>query len=144
MKSHNDKQLKAISEVYRIDFNALIRIKSNASKVWVESDGDYIIAFTTIDSDTPQVATRYCPITKKERDALLKIQPIKTPKIPKANKVINTKVDNTVEVSNVTIDDLIPDFDIILDLDTILEKISATGMKSLTKTELEFLNNLSK
>jgi hypothetical protein len=144
MKSHNDKQLKAISEVYRIDFNALIRIKSNASKVWVESDGDYIIAFTTIDSDTPQVATRYCPITKKERDALLKIQPIKTPKMPKATKVVNTKVDNTVEFSNVTIDDLIPDFDVILDLDTILEKISAAGMKSLTKPELEFLNNLSK
>ena len=64
--------------------------------------------------------------------------------MPKATKVVDTKVDNTVEFSNVTIDDLIAEFDVVLDVDTILEKISATGMKSLTKAELDFLNSLSK
>ena len=64
--------------------------------------------------------------------------------MPKETKVVDTKVDNTVEVSNVTIDDLIAEFDVVLDVDTILEKISATGMKSLTKAELDFLNSLSK
>jgi hypothetical protein len=86
----------------------------------------------------------FCPITKREKDTLLKITPIKTPKMPKATKVVDTKVDNTVEVSNVNIDDLIAEFDVVLDVDTILEKISATGMKSLTKAELDFLNDLSK
>ena len=33
---------------------------------------------------------------------------------------------------------------VVLDVDTILEKISATGMKSLTKAELDFLNSFSK
>jgi hypothetical protein len=61
--------------------------------------------------------------------------------MPKAPRVVETKVDNTVEVSNVFIEDLIADFDVVLDVDTILEKITNKGMKSLTKVELDFLNN---
>lgn len=141
LKSHNDQQLKAISEVYKLDFNALITIKDCSSKIWVEAGGDYVIAFVTVDNNVPQVSEYFCPITKREKDALLKIQPIKTPKMPKAPRV-DVKVENTVEVSNVTIDDLIAEFDVVLDVDTILEKISDTGMKSLTKAELDFLNNL--
>jgi len=144
LKSHNDQQLKAISEVYKLDFNALITIKDCSSKIWVEAGGDYVIAFVTVDNNVPQVSEYFCPITKREKDALLKIAPIKTPKMPKATKVVDTKVDNIVEVSNVTIDDVIAEFDVVLDVDTILEKITASGMKSLTKAELDFLNNLSK
>ena len=143
LKSHNDQQLKAISEVYKLDFNALITIKDCSSKIWVEAGGDYVIAFVNSVGDTT-VNSIFCPITKKEKDALLKITPIKTPKMPKATKVVDTKVDNTVEVSNVFIEDLIAEFDVVLDVDTILEKISATGMKSLTKAELDFLNSFSK
>ena len=141
LKSHNDQQLKAISEVYKLDFKTMVELKSDASKIWVEAGGDYLIAFTTVDSDTPQIATRFCPITKKEKDALYKIQPIKTPKMPKAPRVVDVKVDNTVEVSNLFIEDLITDFDVVLDVDTILDKITNKGMKSLTKAELDFLNN---
>jgi hypothetical protein len=143
LKSHNEQQLKAISEVYKLDFDALLTIKDSSSKIWVEAGGDYVIAFVNSVGDTT-VNTMFCPITKKEKDALLKVQPIKTPKMPKATRVVDTKVDNTVEISNVTIDDLIAEFDVVLDVDTILEKISATGMKSLTKSELDFLNDLSK
>jgi len=141
LKSHNEQQLKAISEVYKLDFNTMVELKSDASKIWVEAGGDYLIAFTTTDSDTPQIATRFCPITKKEKDALYKIQPIKTPKMPKTTRVVETKVENNVEVSNVTIDDLIAEFDVVLDVDTILDKITNKGMKSLTKAELHLLNN---
>jgi Trk K+ transport system NAD-binding subunit len=143
LKSHNDQQLKAISEVYKLDFNALVTVKGTSPKIWVEAGGDYVIAFVNSVGDTT-VNSIFCPITKKEKDALLKITPIKTPKMPKATKVVDTKVDNTVEVSNVFIEDLIAEFDVVLDVDTILEKISATGMKSLTKAELDFLNSLSK
>jgi len=143
LKSHNDQQLKAISEVYKLDFNALVTVKGTSAKIWVEAGGDYVIAFVNSVGDTT-VNSIFCPITKKEKDALLKITPIKTPKMPKATKVVDTKVDNTVEVSNVFIEDLIAEFDVVLDVDTILEKISATGMKSLTKAELDFLNSLSK
>jgi Trk K+ transport system NAD-binding subunit len=143
LKSHNDQQLKAISEVYKLDFNALVTVKGTSPKIWVEAGGDYVIAFVNSVGDTT-VNSIFCPITKREKDALLKITPIKTPKMPKATKVVDTKVDNTVEVSNVFIEDLIAEFDVVLDVDTILEKISATGMKSLTKAELDFLNSLSK
>jgi hypothetical protein len=61
---------------------------------------------------------------------------------PFVYKKVDVKVDDVVEVSNVFIEDLISDFDVVLDTDTILEKISATGMKSLTKAELDFLNSL--
>lgn len=142
LKSHNDQQLKAISEVYKLDFDGLVKIKENSSKIWVEVGGEYVIAFSVNSSDgTPEVSDKFCPITKREKDALLKIQPIKTPKMPKSPRVVETKVDNTVEVSNVFIEDLIADFDVVLDVDTILEKITNKGMKSLTKVELDFLNN---
>ena len=142
LKSHNDQQLKAISEVYKLDFDGLVKIKKSSSKIWVEVGGEYVIAFSVNSGDgTPEVSDKFCPITKREKDSLLKIQPIKTPKMPKSPRVVDVKVDNTVEVSNVFIEDLIADFDVVLDVDTILEKITNKGMKSLTKVELDFLNN---
>jgi hypothetical protein len=145
LKSHNEQQLKSISEVYKLDFDALIGLKSDISKIWVESGGEYIIAFITTDVDSsPMVSPKFCPITKKEKDALYKIQPIKTPKMPKVSKVVDTKVEDVIEVSNVTIEELISEFDVVLDVDTILEKISMFGIKSLNKKELDFLNSFSK
>ena len=142
LKSHNDQQLKAISEVYKLDFDGLVKIKESSSKIWVEVGGEYVIAFSVNSGDgTPEVSDKFCPITKREKDSLLKIQPIKTPKMPKSPRVVDVKVDNTVEVSNVFIEDLIADFDVVLDVDTILDKITNKGMKSLTKVELDFLNN---
>lgn len=149
LKSHNDQQLKAISEVYKLDFKTLVDVKSDLSKIWIEQGGDYAIAFITNDNDVPQIATRFCPITKREKDALLKIKPVKTPKMPKStNDVDNTDnvSESTVELSDVSIDDLINGFDVEedLDVDKILDKISANGMSSLTKSELDFLNTMSK
>jgi hypothetical protein len=144
LKSHNDQQLKAISEVYRIDFDAMVEIKEVASKIWIESNGDYAIAYVDKNNGEFVVCSRFCPITKREKDSLLKIQPIKTPKMPKSTKVVETKVENIVEVSNVFIEDLISDFDVVLDTDTILDKISNKGIESLSKSELDFLDNLNK
>ena len=53
----------------------------------------------------------------------------------------NNSKNGVFEVSNVFIEDLIADFDVVLDVDTILDKITNKGMKSLTKVELDFLNN---
>jgi len=139
LKSHNEQQLKAISEVYKLDFNTLVKVKDSLSKIWIEAGGDYAIAFVTVDSDVPQVSENFCPITKKEKDSLYKIRPIKTPKMPKVSRVVDTKVED--ELSNVFIEDLISDLDVILDVDTILEKITNKGIKSLTKAELDFLDN---
>ena len=72
LKSHNDQQLKAISEVYKLDFKTMVELKSDASKIWVEAGGDYVIAFVNSVGDTT-VNSIFCPITKREKDALLKI-----------------------------------------------------------------------
>lgn len=92
LKSHNDQQLRAISEVYKLDFNTLVKVKACSSKIWIEAGGDYAIAFITVDNDVPQVSENFCPITKREKDALYKIQPIKTPKMPKAPRVVELKL----------------------------------------------------
>ena len=86
LKSHNEQQLKAISELYKLDFNALVTVKATSPKIWVEAGGDYVIAYVNSVGDTT-VNSIFCPITKKEKDALLKITPIKTPKMPKGDSV---------------------------------------------------------
>ena len=48
LKSHNEQQLKAISEVYKLDFNGLIQSKEFSDKIWVETNGDYAIAFVSV------------------------------------------------------------------------------------------------
>ena len=121
LNAHNEQQLKSISEVYKIDFESLIKLKITASKVWAESGGDWLIAFVNKCDDYNRViiADKFCPITKREKESLLNIKPIKTPKMPK-------------------------NVNIILDVDVILEKISASGIKSLSKEELNFLDNIPK
>jgi len=47
LKSHNEQQLKAISEVYKLDFDGLVDSKNISSKIWVEIGGEYAIAFVT-------------------------------------------------------------------------------------------------
>ena len=77
LKSHNDQQLKAISEVYKLDFDGLVKIKESSSKIWVEVGGEYVIAFSVNSGDgTPEVSDKFCPITKRDNDSLLKIQPM--------------------------------------------------------------------
>ena len=133
LKSHNHQQLKAISEFYKLDFDGLIKIKESFSKIWVESSGEYAIAFVSNLGDGDiEINDMYLPITKREKDSLLKIKPMKTPKKPKNLIVVYT------EVEDVITEDI---SDIVLDVDVILDKISFKGIESLTKEELDFLDN---
>ncbi len=130
LKSHNEQQLKAISEVYRLDFQALVNSKEFSSKIWVEANGSYVIAYITNSGDgSVSVNPMFCPMTKKQRDALLKIQPIKTPKMPKIKEEIVYQVDEYEPVE--------------LTIDSILDKISSHGINSLTKEEINFMDMIS-
>ena len=148
LKSLNEQQLKAISDVYKLDFNTLIDIKSDLSKIWVEAGGDYLIAFVANSGDgSPVIAKRYCPITKKEKDALLKITPIKTPKMPKAISFVETgnhlselstkqdeqKVDKPklVKPTNLINEDILEELDKLIGLTTI---------KSAIKEQINYIN----
>ena len=143
LKSHNDKQILAIAATYDIDYNALINLKSEGcQKIWIHKGAGFIVAgLDSSNIEDVYFSPNYLPMTAKVRNSVLKVTPVKTPKMPKAPRVVENKVENNVEVSNVTIDDLIAEFDVVLDVDTILDKITKKGMKSLTKVELDFLNN---
>ena len=145
LRTLNGKSLDRVAKANNISFESLEALKKEGVvKVWIDlaTDNRNYVAFLFKGEKDITVKPAYCPISKREIKALVNITPYVYKKDVKVN--VDVKEANNVEISNVTIDDLIADFDVVLDVDTILEKISDTGMKSLTKAELDFLNNLSK
>lgn len=165
LKSHNEQQLFSISEYYSISFEVLLKVKQDGfTKIWVESNGNWIISCVhESQPETMIVKEIYNPLTKKDRDFLLRQKPIKTPKMPKneeskynyqlflekgfdiKTKSLDMAIDNSTNKSkkNQTESTFFCETE-SLDLDDILDKISKYGMNSLTKNEKDFLENLSK
>jgi hypothetical protein len=138
LRTLNGKSLDRVAEANNISFESLDALKKEGVvKVWIDinTTNRSYVAFLMKGEKDITVKPAYCPISKREIKALTNMTPF-------VYKKVDVKVDDVVEVSNVFIEDLISDFDVVLDTDTILEKISATGMKSLTKAELDFLNSL--
>lgn len=142
LRTLNGKSLDRVAESNNVSFESLEALKKEGVvKVWIDmsTDNRKFVAFLLKGEKNITVKPAYCPISKREIKALTNMSPFVYTKV---DKVVDTKVENQIEISDINIDDLIADFDVVLDTDTILEKISATGMKSLTKAELDFLNNL--
>ena len=160
IKSMNDQQLFAVSESYTIAFTALMAFKKDGfEKIWLDKNGEYIIA-SEFDGEF-SINSMYCPITKKDRDSILKVKPIKSPKMPKDERSVGaykyylskgfdvkTKsldrkaeyLENIEEVEKV--EEIVEvEEEIVLDIDVILDKISRLGIKSLKKEEKDFLDN---
>jgi len=141
LRTLNGKSLDRVAEANNISFESLDALKKEGVvKVWIDinTTNRSYVAFLMKGEKDITVKPAYCPISKREIKALANM----TPFVYKKTVKVDVKVDDVVEVSNVFIEDLISDLDVVLDTDTILEKISATGMKSLTKAELDFLNSL--
>lgn len=149
IKSLNEQQIFSISENYFLSFEALVAIKKEGfEKIWVEISGDYLIAFST-DEYNFTVAENFCPITKKERDSLLKLKPVKTPRIPKSDNCLKNYqfyLNKGYKIQTKSLDEKLIEIHTskYFDVDTILDKISVSGIKSLTKAELKFLDEQSK
>lgn len=157
LKSMNDQQLFAVSETYTIAFDALMGIKNSGfDKIWVEKGGDYMIAYEV--GDEFKINEMYCPITKKDRDSILKVKPIKSPKMPKDERSVGAykyylsegfdiktksldRKDKHFESIEEVEEILEVEEEIVLDIDVILDKISRLGIKSLKKEEKDFLDN---
>lgn len=152
LKSHNQQQLFSIAEHYRISFEGLVKIKNEGcTKLWIESSGQWAIA--VVHETTPDkmvIKENFNPLTKKDYDFLKSLKPVKVPKMPKnKNAKINYKefLKEGFDIKTKSMDvttGLIKEVNIVLDLDTILDKISELGISSLTKKEKNFLDNLSK
>ena len=158
IKSMNEQQLFAVSESYTIAFTALMTFKKDGfEKIWLDKNGEYIIASEF--GGEFSINSMYCPITKKDRDSILKVKPIKSPKMPKdersvgaykhylskgfdvKTKSLDRKAEYLANAEEVVEEDNV---EIILDVDIILDKISKLGVKVLSKEEKDFLDNKSK
>ena len=139
LKSHNDSQLQAVAATYNISFEDLMKLKTDGVyKIWIPIGGGVVIAgLDTTNVDDVYFSPEYLPMTSKVRKQILAIQPVKTPKMPKGVQVVSkvNKVKTEKEVSK---------SQVVLEVDVILDKISAFGMSSLLKEELDFLNGYGK
>jgi hypothetical protein len=146
LKSHNEEQLDAIGATYNISLESLCEMKNKGcKKIWLHIGGGIVIAgLDTDNAEDVYFSPEYLPMTAKMRKAVLAIKPVKTPKMPTWVKLANqSKPEPIKEVKNEIKSNVIEQ-EQELDLDTILDKISNTGMQSLTESEKNFLINISK
>ena len=87
MAALNAQQLFAICETYLIGFEELYRRKTETkvSMYWINEKE--IVAF--IIDGFFFMGTNYKDTSKEDQDRLKKIQPIKTPKMPKTEQALN-------------------------------------------------------
>ncbi len=137
LKSHNENQLKAVAATYNISFEDLLKMKvDGVYKIWVPVGGGVVVAgLDTSNIDDVYFSPEYLPMDSKTRKRILSIKPVKTPKMPKGVTVAVSK-EKVQAVKKVT--------NVVLEIDAILDKITASGMNSLVKEELDFLNGYGK
>jgi hypothetical protein len=152
----NEQQLFAVSETYTIAFTALMSFKKDRfEKIWLDKDGEYIIA-SEFDGEIT-INSIYCPITKKDKDSVIKVKPIKPPKMPKDERSVGAYkhyLSEGFDIKTKSLDrkdkyfenieeaEIVEEIkEVVLDVDTILDKISKLGIKALSKEEKDFLDN---
>ena len=138
---YNDSQLDVICEQTGAIPGILKKIKSQGTTKLFLEEGIGVIGWLKKKElqdkyDVPLykgllLNKDYTHLTKKEKDRLLKIQPTD----------FNTKKNS---VKKVTDSKIVIEVVEILEVDAILDKISKLGIKSLTKNEKNFLDDLSK
>lgn len=131
VKGHNEEQLFAISKVYVIDFDSLKELKSKYDRIWIvqEKISGYVDTYVVAAKNSKKYLYFKAGFTSEELDKVVLVKPINTPKVPAyLKKDTEKKVKVKAKI----------DFDV----DMILDKISESGMDSLTKEELEFLKKV--
>jgi len=131
LKKYNDDQLTRISEIVGlVDGSLQLDKKEGITKVWFDFDSKVLIAFidnNVFGSYKGLVTNSDLKLSKKEKDYLLNMKPTE----------FNTKKKKEVSVDIITLP-------VVLELDSILDKIKDYGIDSLVKEEKDFLDNLSK
>jgi hypothetical protein len=142
IKKYNNQQLDVICEQLNLQPGVLKEFKeSGSTRLYWEKDKPYVIGGLKKEDLREKFSkplykglylnTNYSHLTQKEKDKLLKIKPTEF-QTKKNSKILNV-VEQKKEKSQ-----------LVLDLDSILDKISEFGMNSLTKLEKKFLDDLSK
>ena len=162
MAALNAQQLFAICETYLIGFEELYRRKTETkvSMYWVNEKE--IVAY--IIDGFFFMGTNYKDTSKENQDRLKKIQPIKTPKMPKTEQALNNYkafLEEGYDIRTPSMDSKLIYFEtkrqeareakpiepkielpVILETDAILDKIGKYGIESITEEERNYLDEL--
>ena len=130
----SDDHLAVYSNKFGISLNDLINYRSEAKSIYINLDSEYIIGYK--DKNDKMV---YSKVYKQfiqqnfKESFLYSLKPLSTPKLPKTRKALVEKV----------VDIEVVQLPVVLEVDSILDKIGKYGINSITKEEKDFLDNLN-
>jgi hypothetical protein len=134
----SDDHLAVYSNKFGISLNDLIAYRDDAKVIYINLDSEHIIAY--IDKQNKMVySTIYIQFIQQnfKKTFLYSLKPLGTPKLPKVRKPqVETLVEKVVDIEVVKLP-------VVLEVDSILDKIGKYGINSITKEEKDFLDNLN-
>ena len=130
LRTVNSSNIDRVSTMVNTHPEQILKLKEiEVVKIWIDVTSEYFVAYQPKDGDIV-VKPAYCPVSKREVKKLITMTPISVKKV----KTTTQKTLESVTTHKV-------DSTIVLEVDTILDKISASGMNSLSQEELEFLKS---
>jgi hypothetical protein len=157
LESVNTQQLFAICETYLIGFEEMYRRKTETKVSMYWMNDEKIVAF--IIDGFFFMGSDFKSVSKEDQERLKKIKAIKTPKMPKTEQALrNYKafLEEGYDIRTPSMDSKLRFFEsrieeytkeekieipVVLEVDTILEKIGKFGIDSITAEEKNFLDN---
>lgn len=134
----SDEHLAVYSNKFGISLNDLISYRGDAKSLYLNLDSEHIIGYKD-KNDKMVYSTLYKQFIQQnfKESFLYSLKPLGTPKLPKVRKPkFETFVESVVDIEVVQLP-------VILELDSILDKIGKYGINSITKEEKDFLDNLN-
>jgi hypothetical protein len=136
----SNEHLAVYSKKFDVDIDVLIEMRDvkKAKVVYINLDSEYLIAYKDKDGDFLTFPTYTQFIEQNFKITFLySLKPLGTPKLPKVRKSqVETLVEKLVDIEVVKLP-------VVLEVDSILDKIGKYGINSITKEEKNFLDNLS-
>ena len=136
----SDEHLSVYSKKFNVDLDVLIEMRDvkKAKSIYLNLDGEYLIGYRDKDNDLRPFPAYVQFIEQNHKKSFLySLKPLGTPKLPKARK---PQVETVVETVSKKV---IVELPVVLEVDSILDKIGKYGINSLTKEEKDFLDNLN-
>ncbi len=132
LRTINSGNIDRVSTMVNTHPDQILKLKEiEVVKIWIDVTSEYFVAYQPKGGDIV-VKPAYCPVSKREVKKLVTMTPISV-------KKVKTTTQKTLE--SVTTQKVVSTSKIVLEVDSILDKISASGMNSLSKEELEFLKS---
>ncbi len=132
LRTVNSSNIDRVSTMVNTHPEQILKLKEiEVVKIWIDVTSEYFVAYQPKDGDIV-VKPAYCPVSKREVKKLITMTPISV-------KKVKTTTQKTLE--SMTTHKVVSTSKIVLEVDAILDKISASGMNSLSQEELEFLKS---